>query len=436
MKFRRTELIIGLSCLLIGLFLIIYDFLQNEGSAEVQRPKISLKAEDKKFNFKDFQEKMNGAGAKTSKPQVFITEIIVKQNENFISFLKRHGLSSMESLSILNAIKGYYKSSTLKRGQRFFLKRLKTEGDSTLKLQKVIFLVPPGKKFSILRKPKGDFYLEKAPDILPKKTQFVRGSIQDSLYIDALKRGLSRSTINKLTKIFSYSVDLQRSLHQGDKFEVLVEKTYDQETGFVDPGSVVYAALYLRGGPQKIYRYSIKSDEIDYFDEKGAGVRKALLQTPVKGARLSSGFGKRNHPILGYTKTHKGIDFAAPQGTPILAAGDGLIRKLGWLGGYGNYILVGHNKDYSTAYAHLSAYAKGLKKGIHIKQGQVIGYVGRTGRATGAHLHYEVHYRNQQVNPHKIKMPSQKNLKGDQLRNFLAYKKSRDNEIAAFRAGQ
>ncbi len=435
MKFRRTELAIGLGCLLVGLFLIVYDFLQNEGASEFERPKIALKTDDKKFNFKDFQEKMGGSGAKTSKPEILITEIIVKQNENFISFLKRHGLSGLESMSILNAIKGYYKSSTLKRGQRFFLKRIKIEGDPTLKLQKVIFLVPPGKKFSILRKPKGDFYLEKAPDILPKKTQFVQGSIQDSLYIDALKRGLSRSAINKLSKIFSYSVDLQRSLRQGDKFEVLVEKTYDPETGFVDPGSIVYAALYLHSGPQKIYRYSMKPDEIDYFDEKGAGVRKALLQTPVKGGRLSSGFGNRNHPILGYTKTHKGIDFAAPQGTPILAAGDGEIRKLGWLGGYGNYILVGHNKDYSTAYAHMSSYAKGLRKGTHIKQGQVIGYVGRTGRATGPHLHYEVHYRNQQVNPHKIKMPSQKNLKGDQLRNFLLYKKGRDGEVSAFRAG-
>ncbi len=236
-----------------------------------------------------------------------------------------------------------------------------------------------------------------------------------------------------MTKLFSYSVDLQRNLRRGDIFEVMVEKTYDPETGFIDPGSILFAVLNLRTGPKTIYRYAVQKDRVEYLNEKGEGIRKALLQTPIRGARISSGFGKRRHPIQGYTKMHRGVDFAAHTGTPIMSAGDGKIKKLGYLGSYGNYILVAHNSLYATAYAHLSRYSKGLRPGAKVKQGQVIGYVGTTGRSTGPHLHYEVHYKGSQVNPHNIKMPSQTNLKGASLAAYMTYIKTISAQLQLLR---
>ena len=191
----------------------------------------------------------------------------------------------------------------------------------------------------------------------------------------------------------------------------------------MDPGSVVYAALTTKSGIERIYRYAPQENDVEYFDEKGQGIRKALLKTPIRGARISSRFGMRRHPIQGYNKMHRGIDFAAPRGTPVYAAGNGYIKKRGYLGSYGNYILLYHSPDYATAYAHLSRFAKNQKKGTRVKQGDIIGYVGTTGRSTAPHLHYEVHYRKKQVNPHKIKMPSQRNLSGAQKENFSAHVK-------------
>jgi murein DD-endopeptidase MepM/ murein hydrolase activator NlpD len=274
------------------------------------------------------------------------------------------------------------------------------------------------KKLNLIRDEFNNFVPE-MPIQLKKKSIYVHGTIKDSLYRDALKVGLSKYLINKIIKIYSFSIDFQRGVKTGETFEVMYEKTYDEETGYVDDGVVVYAALYIAGGPMKIYLYDAPKGQ-DYFNEKGEGVRKALLKTPVKGARISSGYGRRRHPILGFTRMHRGVDFAAARGSPILAAGDGIVKKYGRLGGYGNYILIQHNTEYSTAYAHMHKYAKGISRGKRVKQGQVIGYVGSTGRATAPHLHYEVHHRGKQVNPQKLKMVPHQVLKGQQLEKYIA----------------
>ena len=428
MKFRKIELGVGIACLVAGLGFIIADFLQNRkpSADEVVEDRV-VSIPHQKF---DFDEVRKGWTLHTfSKPTFLTTEIVIKKTERLSQVLKNHGVSTGDSASIIKALRPFYTSGDVRRGQRLFLQRKKNNGSPELKLEKILFITPPGIKYSLVPVNQ-KFQLEKAPDILPKKTQYIKGMIQDSLYIDGLKRGLSQHNINKLTKLYSFSTDLQRNLHRGDTFEVMIEKTYDPETGFVDPGSIVYSVLNLRTGPKRIYRYTIAKDKIEYINEKGEGVRKALLQTPVKGARISSPFSIRRHPILGYTKAHRGVDFAAHTGTPILAAGDGKIKKLGWLGSYGNYILVMHTPHYSTAYAHMSRYAKGLKNGTSIKQGQVIGYVGTTGRSTGPHLHYEVHYKGRQVNPHNLKLPSQTILKGAQLNAFLVYTNSLNGQIA------
>ena len=420
MRLRRTELIIGICCFISGIGLIVYDLIDNRKLPdEPEKIVFSPQARGPSaIEIVDMQKKLF-ADPDSLIPSKTV-EAIVKQPESFIRFLKRHHVGPKDIKEIKNSLKPYYNKQQLSRGHRFYITQKHKEGQKP-SLEKIVFLLPPAKKV-VLTVKDGQVEVSKKPTILPKKFEYLRGTIQDSLYIDGLKAGLSRAAINSLTKQFSYIIDLQRSLRQGDAFEVLVERPFDQETGFVDPGSVVYASLNTRTGIEHIYRYAPKENDVEYFDEKGRGIRKALLKTPVRAApRITSRFGMRKHPIQGYTIMHRGIDFAAPRGTPVVAAGNGYIKKRGDLGSYGNYILIQHNRDYATAYAHLSRFAKGQKKGTYVKQGEIIAYVGTTGRSTAPHLHYEIHYKKKQVNPQKIKMPSQRNLSGAQKQNFIAH---------------
>src|SRR3989344_303264 len=429
MRLRRFELIVGLVCFIGGLALIIYDFFQNTSSEESD--KISVVIQQRKDPSLEQVKIDKNIFLTAFKPKTTLKEIIIRKSESFIPLLRHHGLTTTDAKKIQKALLPYYKDSFLRRGQRFYIS-IEKENHNAVQIKKVIFLLPPGKKISLVQR-KGELVIEKKPDILPKKLQYIRGHIRDSLYIDGLKAGLSKGTINSLNQQFSYSIDMQRALRHGDAFEVLVERAYDKETGFIDPCSVLYASLNTKFGPQRIYRYALKDTQIEYFNDHGQGVRKSLLKTPVRGARLSSTFSMRHHPILGYTKMHKGIDFSAPMGTPILAAGNGYIKKRGYLGSYGNYILIQHNKDYGSAYAHMSRFAKGLGAGSSVIQGQIIGYIGRTGRATGPHLHYEIHYKGKQVNPHKIQMPSQRNLAGAQYQDFLTHLKFIQAQLKALK---
>ena len=264
--------------------------------------------------------------------------------------------------------------------------------------------------------------------ILPLKTESVRaeGVIDSSLFVNARDAGVPISVLIELVRIFSFDVDFQRDIWRDDKFEVLFDRQLNEDGEVVNNSDIRYAKLSLRGVELPLYRYENSSGNIDYFNAKGEGVRKALMKTPIDGARLSSRFGKRKHPILGYTKQHSGVDFAAAKGTPIYAAGDGSVVQAGKNGGYGNYIKIRHNGTYSTAYAHLNAFARGVRQGKRVRQGQVIGYVGTTGRSTGPHLHYEVHREGRQINPLGLKLPSGEKLKGDRLAAFLAHRDKQD----------
>jgi murein DD-endopeptidase MepM/ murein hydrolase activator NlpD len=216
------------------------------------------------------------------------------------------------------------------------------------------------------------------------------GRIDSSLMQAGIDAGVPASVMIEMIRIYSFDVDFQRDIQKGDSFEVMYERLFDEDGAPVHDGAVRYAALTLSGKTYRLYLFEGEDGARDYFNEKGASVRKALLRTPVDGARISSTFGKRRHPILVYTKMHKGTDFAAPSGTPIMAAGDGVVEKAGRNGGYGNYIRIRHNGTYKTAYAHLSKFARGVRAGSRVRQGDIIGYVGTTGRSTGPHLHYEV----------------------------------------------
>ena len=258
------------------------------------------------------------------------------------------------------------------------------------------------------------------------------GTIKNGLYVDGVEAGISPNAMMNMITLYGYDIDFQRDIHSGDKFEMLVESFYDENGKKVRDGNVLFSSLTLQNRKIEIYMHKITEGDktrVEYFDAKGNSVKKSLLRTPVNGARISSGFGMRRHPILGYSKMHKGVDFAAPTGTPILAAGSGTITYMARKGGYGNYVQIKHNEDYSTAYGHISRFGKKYKLGSKVKQGDVVAYVGSTGRSTGPHLHFELLYRGSQVNPSKVKATSGIKLVGKELVRFEASK----NEIDRYR---
>ena len=249
----------------------------------------------------------------------------------------------------------------------------------------------------------------------------VKGEIDSSLYISALKVGIPENTLLEMISLLGFSVDFQREIRKGDSFEIIFTKKIDiLKNMIIQTKPITFVSLNLSGKKLNFFNYKDKYGFPQYYDENGKSTKRTIMKTPISGARLSSGFGKRKHPILGYTKIHRGLDFAAPLGTPIFAAGDGIIEKVGWNGTYGRYIRIRHTGTYKTAYAHLSGYNKNIRIGKRVSQGKTIGYVGSSGRSTGPHLHYEVLRNNQQVNPMNIKLPAVKNITKNDI---ISYKK-------------
>ena len=256
-------------------------------------------------------------------------------------------------------------------------------------------------------------------------------TISNSLFADLAKAGVPDGIIGQMIKTYSWSIDFQRDIQGGEKVEVLYSVRVTEDGSYMRSHELLYANLMIKGKERPIYLFEKKDGTQDYYDTKGRTVRKALLKTPVDGARVSSGYGLRRHPVLGYSKMHKGIDFAAPTGTPVYAAGKGVIERASRFSSFGNYVKIKHNDKYHTAYAHLHKYGKGIRKGVRVKQGQIIGYVGTTGRSTGPHLHYEIHVNGRATNPRSVTLPIGETLGGTNLANF---KKKRATHDANFKA--
>ncbi len=275
------------------------------------------------------------------------------------------------------------------------------------------------------------FQSSKAKRPLMRRMLWASGMIRSSLYVAAAKKKVPVSVLMELIRIYSWDVDYQREIRPGDGFEIMYENLHDLDGALVSAGEILYAKLVLRGTHNPLYRHKEKDGSVGYFDAKGHSAQKPLMRTPIDGARLSSGYGRRRHPTLGYNKMHRGVDFAAPRGTPIYAAGKGSIVYRGRNGAYGKYIRIRHNSDYATAYAHLRSFKRGVGKGARVRQGQVIGYVGSTGRSTGPHLHYEILRQGRRVNPMRIRLPSGRKLKGGELARFQDGRKETDAIFAA-----
>ena len=251
-----------------------------------------------------------------------------------------------------------------------------------------------------------------------KKLVYKETIITSSLYNSALNLGIKPNIIIEFARLYGFQVDFQRDIWKDDSFQIIYEEFTNEEDKVVDTGEIIFANLNLQNTDLQLYKYEYDQNKIDYFDENGKSIKKTLMKTPINGARLSSSYGKRKHPILGYTKMHTGTDFAAPKGTPIMASGDGKVTKAGWCGGGGNCVKIKHNSTYQTVYAHMSKFGRGIKRGVRVKQGQIIGYVGSTGLSTGPHLHYEVIENGKKVNSQKLKLPSGKILKGEDRKKF------------------
>ena len=268
-----------------------------------------------------------------------------------------------------------------------------------------------------VRREQNDFRVYENILKLYKKEVVVNNKIENNLYSAAVEAGIEPNIIIEFARIYGFEIDFQRDLRKGDTFEIYYERFEDGKGRVRDTGKIIYASMNVNNRDISLYGYEEK-DEIGYYDISGKSIVKSLMKTPINGARLSSAFGMRKHPILGFNRLHAGTDFAAPAGTPIMASGSGVVTRARWCGGGGNCVKIKHNSTYETVYAHMKNFAKGIREGKRVRQGQIIGYVGSTGLSTGPHLHYEVHVNKKKVNSQKLKLPSGKILKGDARKDF------------------
>lgn len=364
------------------------------------------------------------APAQTNPSAAVAQTVEVQRGDTLISVLVNAGVAYDDAYGAIEALRDLFAPQDLKPGQEIALTFSAPEAQhqGPIDFQLVSLSLQPSaeRDLQVTRSLNGGFTAFAVDRPLVRRSVAVDGTIDSSLFEATQQASVPMAVVAAAIQAFSYDVDFQRDIQPGDSFEMVYDRLDDEGGNLAKPGELLYASLTLSGKKLEIYRYALEDGFVDYFNPKGESVRKALLRTPIDGARITSGFGMRKHPILGYSKMHKGVDFGASDGTPIYAAGDGVITKIGPNGAYGNYIRIKHNSDYSTAYAHVSRFAKGLRAGSRVRQGDVIAYVGATGRVTGPHLHYEVLVDNKQVNPTAIKLASGTKLAGADLRKFKA----------------
>lgn len=330
--------------------------------------------------------------------------------DTLIGLLLEAAVPSAEAHEAMAALKNVYNPKDVQAGEEITLRYTDAGEFSGFEFE-------PDAERAVRVEKKGDDY-KAASIVRPLSRNVMAASVEinGSLYESGIKAGIPMGAMASLVRALSYSVDFQRDIKAGDTFKVMYEVMRNPEGHLVRTGDIMFAEVNLQGKPVQVYRYKYNDGRVEYFDAKGQSVRKSLLRTPVNAARISSGFGMRTHPVMGYSRMHKGIDFAAPTGTPIYASGDGVVVERGWKNGYGNYVRIRHNNTTSTAYAHMSRFNSEVVRGTRVRQGQVIGYVGSTGRSTGPHLHYEVLVNNVQVNPLKVaNLNSGDTLKGSDL---------------------
>jgi len=338
----------------------------------------------------------------------------VSKNETLSSIFKTYKIPNKEINLILSNFNKKDNIKNLKVNETIKMNIDKYEN----KLLNIIIPISRTKKIELTRNfEKNSFIKKEIITNLKRKLIFKEAKITQSLYRAAINEEIEPNIIVEFARIYGFQIDFQRDIRRNDTFQIIYETFKDEDNKIFKTGNIIYADLNLSNQSNAFYYFNEKDNE-GHYDINGKSVKKALMKTPINGARLSSKFGMRKHPIDGYNKMHRGTDFAAPKGTPIMASGDGVVIKSAWCGGGGNCVKIKHNSSYSTVYAHLSKFGNGIRKGKRVRQGQIIGYVGSTGKSTGPHLHYEVIYNGKRINSQTLKLPSGKILKGKIRENF------------------
>ena len=376
----------------------------------------------------EFSQISNFLVAKINSPYKDI-KYTIKKNDSVEKILNQFNIRDEEIKEISLKLK-QKKLTNIYSGRELKLiyKKLENQTNSVVSL-----LFPINNTSSIeVRKSKNKFIVKENILQLYKKEVVIKSVIKNNLYSSAVQSGIEPNIIIEFARIFGFEVDFQRDIRKGDWFELLYEKFEDDNERVRDTGKIIYASMFVNGEEINLYHFKDKNSD-DFFNIKGQSITKSLMKTPINGARLSSSFGMRKHPILGYNKMHRGTDFAAPSGTPIMASGSGTITRARWCGGGGNCVKIRHNSTYETIYAHMKSFARGIKEGRKVKQGQIIGYVGSTGMSTGPHLHYEVVVNGKKVNSQRLKLPSGKKLKGEARKDFELKRIKIDLKLAELR---
>ncbi len=353
----------------------------------------------------------------------------IKKGDTIQKILKKYQLENSEIQIIITQYKKYANPNKLLAGNNIDVIFEKNSSKNTNSILKFSVPITKSTTIEINKDSENKIVSKKIITKLYKKKILSENIISKNLYSSAIQANINPDTIIEFARIFGFEIDFQRDIRKNDYFKILYEKYLDENGEFIKSGQILYAHMTVNGREISLYKFGTDK-EYGYFDLNGKSVEKALMKTPINGARLSSSFGKRKHPILGFTKMHTGTDFAAPMGTPIMASGSGTITRAKWCGGGGNCIKIKHNSTYQTIYAHMKSFAKGMKVGKKVRQGQIIGYVGSTGMSTGPHLHYEVIVNGKKVNSQKLKLPSGKILKDDQRKQFEIHRIKTDVLIA------
>ena len=388
--------------------ILIYSIYVNDKKTEIKQIKSSL---DNIYLIKTIKELTENL-----EPRYSVINYVSKSGDTYQSIINKLNIDKKEKKKITETILNEKSLKILKINQKF---TFKFDHLSQSKIKQ--FVIETDKKNEIVFSKKlrtNEFDSKKIKKNFTKNLVYKETIITDSLYNSALNLGIKPNIIIEFARLYGFQVDFQRDVWKNDSFQIIYEEFVSDNNKVVDTGEIIFANLNLQNSDLQLYKYEYEKNKVDYFDENGRSIKKTLMKTPINGARLSSSYGKRKHPILGYTKMHLGTDFAAPKGTPIMASGDGKVMQAGWCGGGGNCVKIKHNSTYQTVYAHMSKFGRGIKKGVRVKQGQIIGYVGSTGLSTGPHLHYEVIENGKKINSQKLKLPSGKVLKGEQRKNF------------------
>ena len=407
--------------LLSAIFLITSDYINEKNQKSAENLKMIS-------NSNEFSSLTNYIFSKIRSPYQEINYTI-ENNDTIERILKRYKVSDEDISKITLKLKQKNLSNIYSgRKLSLILKKLENGSNSVVNIK-----YPINNTTSVdIRKNQNNFLISENILKLYKREVVVKNKIKNNLYSSAVEAGIEPNIIIEFARIFGFEVDFQRDIRKDDWFEIFYEKFEDENEKIRDTGKIIYASMYVNGEEINLYNFEYKNDE-EYYDIKGKSITKSLMKTPINGARLSSSFGMRKHPILGYNKMHRGTDFAAPSGTPIMASGSGTVTRARWCGGGGNCVKIKHNSTYETIYAHMKAFAKGIREGKKVKQGQISGYVGSTGMSTGPHLHYEVLVNGKKVNSQKLKLPSGKTLKGDARKEFELKRIKIDLRLAELR---